>query len=338
MMEQHQFEERVAQVKQRAHGRWGEIMRALGIDEKILSRRNQPCPICGGEDRFQYTDKYGQGNYHCRGCGPGGGLKLLQAAMGWDFGTVLKRTEEYLGCTTPLQIRTEAPLKQAVSSMKKLAKRIWDEAQPISQGDEVDRYLRERGLQLTEYPHVLRFHPSLGYYEKDAAGKSQQVSTYPAMLACIQGFDGHAVTLHRTYLKDGRKVQRRDAKKVLSAGINGGAVRLYEPVDELAIAEGIETALAVYLSTGKPVWSAINAGNMEKLWLPSSIGRICIYADNDADTNYDGQAYAYALARRLKKEEGKTGPRQVTIFVPRHAGTDWADVWQARSDNTIRAA
>ena len=25
--------------------------------------------MCGGTDRFQYTDKFGEGNYHCRGCG-----------------------------------------------------------------------------------------------------------------------------------------------------------------------------------------------------------------------------------------------------------------------------
>ena len=76
--------------------------------------------------------------------------------------------------------------------MKKLAKRIWSEARPITSGDEVDRYLRNRGLQLTAYPATLRFHPALGYYEKDTNEKSRKVRDYPAMLACFQGPDGHA--------------------------------------------------------------------------------------------------------------------------------------------------
>ena len=270
-MESYAFEARVAAIKQRAHGRWTEILRMLGVDEKILNKRNQPCPLCGGTDRFQYTDKYEEGNYHCRGCGPGGGLKLLQGIQGWDFGTVLRRVEECVGSVAPGIIRSGSRSSEpSADLMKKLAKRMWDEAKPVTQGDEVDRYLCNRGLSLREYPKVLRFHPALGYYEKDDAGKSRKVAEYPAMLACIQGADGQAATLHRTYLADGRKAPLRDAKKVLSAGINGAAVRLFEASEELAIAEGIETALAVHLSTGKPVWAAINAGNMEKLWLPET--------------------------------------------------------------------
>lgn len=330
-MDSQAFEARVAEVRRRAHGRWTGLLRALGVDEKILNRRNQPCPLCGGTDRFQYTDKYGEGNYHCRGCGPGGGLKLLQGVHGWDFLTVLQRVEEVVGRAVPppalSRIRSKEP---SADRMKKLAKRIWEEARPVTPGDDVDRYLSNRGLALAEYPKVLRFHPALGYYDKDASGKSRKVAEYPAMLACIQGSDGHAVTLHRTYLEDGHKALQCNAKKVLSAGIHGAAVRLFEATEELAIAEGIETALAVHLSTGKPVWAAIHAGNLDKLWLPESVGRLCIYADNDADAGYDGQACAFALARRLKKETRNTGHRHVEVFVPRQAGGDWADVWHAR--------
>ena len=74
-MDSLEFESRLHELKARAHGRWTEILRTLGVDEKVLNKRNQPCPMCGGTDRFQYTDKFGEGNYHCRGCGPAGGLK-----------------------------------------------------------------------------------------------------------------------------------------------------------------------------------------------------------------------------------------------------------------------
>jgi putative DNA primase/helicase len=102
---------------------------------------------------------------------------------------------------------------------------------------------------------------------------------------------------------------------------------LAEATDELGLAEGIETALAVHIRTGKPIWATISAGNMEKILIPDSVRRVCIYADNDANSEYDGQASAYVLARRLKKEQKKTGPREVEVFVPKTHGEDWADVW-----------
>lgn len=336
-MDRHEFDARVREVKSRAHGRWTEILRTLGVDEKVLNKRNQPCPLdgCGGTDRFQYTDRFGEGNYHCRGCGPGGGFKLLQGYHGWDFGTALRHVEECVGSGSVLSRScSDSPSPER---MKQLAKRIWNEAVPISTGDEVDRYLRHRGLQLGFYPRTLRFHQALGYYVKEEkSGKSKKVGEYPAMVACIQGIDGHAVTLHRTYLKDGVKALGCESKKVLSAGINGAAVRLGEATDELAVTEGIETGLAVHRCTGKPVWAAISAGNLEKLWIPDSVERLCIYADNDADSEFDGQASAFILARRLRKDTSRA--RQVEVFVPRSAGTDWADVWLSRLQSTDQAA
>src|SRR5207248_514637 len=201
IMDTSEFEARLQELKARAHGRWTEILRTLGVDEKILNKRNQPCPMCGGTDRFQYTDKYGEGNYPCRGCGAGGGLKLLQGYHGWKFGTTFKRVEQCVGKVS-VQPRSK-PAEPSAERMKRLAKRLWEQAKPIAIGDEVDRYLRNRGLHLSDYPKILRCHAALGYYEKDpSTGRSRKVGEYPAMLACVQRADGRAVTLHRTYLQD----------------------------------------------------------------------------------------------------------------------------------------
>ena len=230
------------------------------------------------------------------------------------------------------------PSEPSAERMKKLAKRLWEEAKPIRAGDEVDRYLRGRGLQLSDYPKTLRCHPALGYYEKDASGRSRKVGEYPAMLACIQGADGHAVTLHRTYLKDGKKALGRESKRLLSGGITGAAVRLFEPHKYLAIAEGIETALAVRHISGRPVWAALSAGNMERVWVPDTVRSIWIYADNDAHSEYRGQTSAFILAGRLKKEHRKSGRSRVEVFVPKIAGADWADVWLSRVQRGKEAA
>lgn len=344
-------EERLHEIKRRAHGHWTSILRTLGLDEQILNGRNQPCPLisecgpprqsCGGKqlniDRFQYTDRFGEGNYHCRHCGPGGGLKLAQGVLGISFPDLLNRVEQQLG-----GIRAQSPsaISPSPERMKRLCQRIWQEAKPIALGDEVDRYLRNRGIVLSQYPKTLRFHPALGYYEKhESQQRSKKIAEYPAMIACVQGSDGHAVTLHRTYLKDGRKALDHQSKKVLSAGINGAAIRLDEPTEELAVTEGLETGLAVRLRTGKPLWSAMNSGNLEKLWMPDSVKRVCIYADNDSDGEFAGQVSAYTLAQRLVKESRKRGlTRTVKVYVPKHDGSDWADVWLANIVDERKAA
>jgi putative DNA primase/helicase len=203
-MHNRDLEHHLNELKARAHGRWSEILRASGVDESILSRRNQPCPMCGGTDRFQYTDRWGEGNYHCRGCGAGGGLKLLQGALGCDFKTALRHVEDCVGAASPPP--SPRVVEPSALRMKKLALRIWDEARPITAGDAVDRYLSWRGLALDPYPPTLRCHPSLGYYTREPnSPKARKVAEYPAMLACVQGPDGSAITLHRTYLQDGGK-------------------------------------------------------------------------------------------------------------------------------------
>ena len=335
-MENREFEQRLSDVKGRAEGSWTAILEAIGVDAKLLNRRNQPCPGCGGTDRFQYTDKYRHGDFHCRGCGPGDGFRLAEMALGLGFIDVFKKVETVVG--KPVAAAGAVSPAPPADRMRKLARKIWDEACPVTAGDEVDAYLTNRGLKMDRYPSVLRFHPCLGYFVKEG-GKSKKVGEFPAMLACVQGQDGVAVTLHRTYLQAGRKADLPDVKKLLSSGINGAAVRMFPVLDELAVAEGIEKSLAVHLATGKPVWPALNCGNMEKLWIPESVKRLSIYGDNDADKAYDGQAAAYALARRVKKEERRRGfPIRVDVYIPKQAGDDWEDVWVRRLARTLKAA
>ncbi|WP_431257643.1 DUF7146 domain-containing protein [Roseateles chitinivorans] len=314
----------VDDVKTRAHGRWDEILRCLGVDERILSRKNMPCPLCGGTDRFQYTDRFQEGNYHCRNpeCGPGGGFKLLQAALGWDFATTLRKVHDCVGSAPK---RSEE--QPTAARMTTLARRIWDESVRVRAGDAVDRYLSSRGLGLEDYPGALRCHPRLGYYGRADSGRTRRLGEYAAMVARIDGPDGELVALHRTYLDAGRRAALPDAKKVLSTGINGAAIRLFAGGEVLAVAEGIETALAVHLLKNLPVWAGLNAGNLERLWVPTHVRRVLIFGDNDADAGFDGEASAYALARRLRKEARHGPPRDVQVMLPRKRGADWADVW-----------
>ena len=81
-----------ADVKLAASGRWLELLQAHGgLTAQQLNGRNQPCPKCGGDDRFAAFKDVGQtGGLNCRRCGSfADGFASLQWLTGNTFGKVL---------------------------------------------------------------------------------------------------------------------------------------------------------------------------------------------------------------------------------------------------------
>jgi len=84
-----------------ARGRWPEILAALaGLSGEQLSNRHQPCPLCGGTDRYRFDDKDGSGSWFCNQCGgkdqrggAGSGIDLLMRRQGWSFVEAARQVE-----------------------------------------------------------------------------------------------------------------------------------------------------------------------------------------------------------------------------------------------------
>jgi len=186
---------------------------------------------------------------------------------------------------------------------------LWERAKPAH--PILTRYLRARGLSL-EPPPTLR----VVYLRGE-----------PAMVARVEGPGGHfgaptpqmnLLGLHLTTLEpDGRG--RREKKLAKGSKPKSGAIRLF-PLEEgqpLALAEGVETALAVREATGWPVWATIAAPFMKEVVVPGEAKEVVIAADHDKA----GLEAAHALAQRLIREG-----RQVRLAVPPVEGEDWLDV------------
>lgn len=88
-----------------AMGRWSEILEALaGLRPEQLCNRHQPCPICGGRDRYRFDDKDDSGSWFCNQCGGkdhmgggGSGMDLLMRVRHWSFRQACQEVERYLG-------------------------------------------------------------------------------------------------------------------------------------------------------------------------------------------------------------------------------------------------
>jgi len=88
-----------------ASGRWAVILSDLaGLQPEQLSNRHQPCPACGGRDRFRFDDRDGNGSWFCNQCGGkdhlgggGTGMDLLMRVRRWTFRQACEEVERYLG-------------------------------------------------------------------------------------------------------------------------------------------------------------------------------------------------------------------------------------------------
>jgi len=92
------------------------------------------------------------------------------------------------------------------------------------------------------------------------------------------------------------------------------------------VAEGIETALAVHLRTGMPVWSALSAGLLAKLEPPAETSLVVVWADRDRSGA--GEEAAMTLRERLQRQGISVAIHLPPGPIPARAkGIDWADVW-----------
>lgn len=312
------------EIKQAANGNWKFILTSLGIDAALLKKRHGPCPACGGEDRFRFDDKHGDGTWFCSHCKPGDGFELLANVHGWDFRKCLEEVHKVLGGYPLAVIRSHASVlsepAEPNEDIEQYLNWLWSSSKVISNGSPVDLYLQSRKLGMKSYPEVLRWHEGLKYFDQEG----NLVGIFPCMLAKIEDPAGRTVAIHRTYLTpEGKKAPvekpKKQTKRLFDGATKGAAIKLFCPRDILCVAEGIETALACSRLLLCPSWSTISAVGMENLVVPASVEQVVIVADNDE--NGRGLQAARKLATRLQ-EEGKT----TQVIMPDQVGQDMADI------------
>jgi putative DNA primase/helicase len=97
------------------NGRWPDLLMQLaGLTSDQLTDTHQPCPLCGGEDRYRFDDLNGTGSWYCNQCGGkdhtgggGSGMDMLMRRTGLTYPEACKRIEQHLN------IKPEPPTKGA---------------------------------------------------------------------------------------------------------------------------------------------------------------------------------------------------------------------------------
>jgi putative DNA primase/helicase len=264
------------------------------------------CPACGyAKHTLEVAVQHDRIAVSCNACGDIAGIA---AAMGIASDIVI------------------APSAQPSKVARALD--AWRKATPAA-GSLVERYLQSRGITCPP-PATIRF---LLQQRNWSDG-----GTYPAMISLVQRVPGDedsgasrsAVPLvdagaHLTFLQNGGPegpVQKAaiDACKLTLGQLRHGGVWLtsLEKIGEqLAVAEGIETALSVMQITNLPTVAALSAAGMRSLRWPPQVRRLWIAADND---EAGLKAAELLLARALR------AGLQAHIKVPAQGENDFNDL------------
>ena len=294
-------------LKAHAQGRWHHIHATLGIPTELLNpHKHQPCPHCGGKDRFRYTDYQGYGGFICNQCTPqgGSGLDLIMLVLGYTFAEAVHAVAGVLGIGKPV-IDTPTPIKPPVSVSKPIQDKqavlasLLAQTALIDDSSPVACYLQQRGLdwqRIASHTSTLRFHAALPYWTPSTQSKPLHLGNFPAMIASITTPAGELMGIHCTYLmqsKDGwsklvlahpQTGEPLPAKKMQSRypqALTGAAVQLHPINATLGIAEGIETALAAHQLFQIPVWACLSAHGVQSFAIPPEVKLLVIFADHD---------------------------------------------------------
>jgi hypothetical protein len=290
----------------RERAEWAAKAHAVRIEDE-LARRNfdywlrprhnnfgQPCPMCGGTDRFSVNTK--KQVFCCRGCGAKGDvIALVQALDGVGYLDAIVT----LAGAAPIRIDYNIPKQPALVPKQRkeelpngtgpLALALWRAARD-PHGTTVESYLRSRCLDLPDEAagDAIRFHPNCPFGE----------ARHPAMVCLVRNIiTNEPQAIHRVALRpDGTAIKRDSKTYRLSLGpIDGGAVKLNPDANVtqgLCVGEGVETCLAGRQMGLRPVWSLLNTGGIKNFPALPGIEGLHILREHDAANDRAFQACA----------------------------------------------
>lgn len=188
------------------------------------------------------------------------------------------------------------------------AGRLWKESAPLKHSV-AEAYLRRRAVPAGLWQSsALRFHPRMTSLE-DRAKRPALVAAISDAQGALQGVQVTLLSAHGT-TKAALATPRRVIGKMM-----GGAVRLAEAHDELAVGEGVETMLTASDVFSVPAWAALTADNLSRLIISHPLRRLIIAADSDEA----GMRAAESLRARM------TCSTRVEIEAAPPGFNDWND-------------
>ena len=264
---------KVDQIK--AAGQSLAILRSVGITEKHLNGKHQPCPACGGKDRFQWNKKKGlficrhhDSKYH----------DFISLVAHIKFCDNIKDAIDY--CMDFLGLNKLSEQEKDLLKIRQEAAMV--KARQLEQIELAMDVKKKLGAKLKAQEKWAKAQPVISHPYLSAKRVSGELirQSDGALLIPIYHANRELVNLQRIYANSG-KFFMVDAEIMGCFSVLGslrGARKTF-------ICEGFATGMSLYQAYGYPVVLAFMAGNLKKTGIairslyPSL--EIIICADND---------------------------------------------------------
>lgn len=260
-------------------GRWPEIIKHWGLE--ITGNRHVHCKLCNKSKKTLRINEYRDGCTYICTCSSGSVINYIMEFTGKSFAEIAKEIDLIIGNTPDKKERKKIPKAQ-----QKTLGNLRD-----YRGTDTEIYLMNRNIKMM--PEMSISHSDGEQYYNSNGEKS---GIYPAMIAKItDSLSLEVLQLHITYIKNGKKFDRKVKGVASSTDFKTPCIRLFTAEKTLGIAEGIESALSAYGLYDVPTWATVNAGFMKKFKAPLGVTELYIFADNDKSGT--GHAVAFECAR-----------------------------------------
>lgn len=162
------------EIEKLAYGHWPDILISVaGLTKKQTENRGQPCPMCGGKDRYNFSDYARAGNYFCRGCGAGNGWTMLKKLRGYDFTEALEKVAEYLA-VKPMEVKTKVIEEGAPEIVVPVPSKIaFDPNVPVTGMTQKGKPFAEKFTMLIEWYNEEGQH--IGYVARPENKETKQI-------------------------------------------------------------------------------------------------------------------------------------------------------------------
>lgn len=346
-------------IAMQAKGRWIEILSSLAGSElgkavdnfsgKYTSSARYYCPVHGGKSGEAFTlykDADQTGGGVCNSCGAQtDGFSLLMWIKGWSFRECLEEVAGALNIQSSCNVSSDfkrtnyTPKPPSESELAEAQKLINKCEQIISESCYIyshsakpaQRYFARRGFSdLKVFSKEVMFHKGLtSWYKDKETNQWVNEGTYPCIVSIIRNSKSEVMNIHRTFItEDGYKAPIKSPRKlgsnILTRPVSGGAIQVNPSSSVMALAEGLETTLAVKTAySDLSVNCVVNATLMKNWKAPFGVKTVFIFAD--LDLSVTGEVAAQVLYDKLTSQG-----IECWICLPEpeegRDNVDWADV------------
>jgi len=311
-------------VKELIAGRENEIVLALSpsMRDTAFNGKNQPCPYCGGKDRFRVLKSGGSivGYY----CGRGSGDTTKGDVIGLishlnadeDYKDTCKRIEEYLGI---YELNKEEKERLKKQSENNKANRIKEEKRQAIILAKKQKQVALKAAAIFQAATPVKSHQYLS--SKNVL--SHGLRLYKNMLVVPMVNMNRVITGLQLIKEDGGKIFLKGQDNKGNFHFIGQRLA-GRPI---VLCEGYATGATIHELTGLPVAVCFNAGNIEfviRAWQKRTNQNLVLFADNDMEKQLSGKGNAGSISMKMAELYGILSVQPE--FEGDYSITDWNDV------------